>query len=129
MDPVTLILTALAAGAAAALKGVATAVIQDGYAGLKALVVKKFADKPLAKEMVEEYAKDPETYQKPMEKNLKEAKADQDGELVKAAEKLLEALKAQPGGSELINQTINISGQAKVGKVYQIGTVEGKLPE
>jgi hypothetical protein len=127
MEPITMILTALSAGATASLQGVVSAAIQDAYAGLKALILKKFGDKPLAKETVEEYEKDPETYQKPMEKNLKESQADQDAAILQAAEKLLEALKAQPGGSEIINQSLNISGQAKVGKVTQIGKVEGNL--
>jgi hypothetical protein len=44
LDPVSLIVTALAAGAAAGLKPMATEVIQDAYAGLKRLIQHKYAD-------------------------------------------------------------------------------------
>ena len=43
MDPVTLILTALAAGAALGVKDTASAAVKDAYEGLKALVKKRFA--------------------------------------------------------------------------------------
>ncbi len=46
MDPVTLIVTALAAGAASALQDGASAAVKDAYARLKALVKKRFADRP-----------------------------------------------------------------------------------
>ena len=46
MDPITLIVTALAAGAASALQDGASAVVKDAYARLKALVSKRFACRP-----------------------------------------------------------------------------------
>ena len=48
MDPVTLIVTALAAGAASALQDGAAAAVKDAYARLKALVKKRFAGRPEA---------------------------------------------------------------------------------
>jgi len=42
MDPITLIVTALAAGAAAALKDTASAAVKDAYAGLKAVILQKY---------------------------------------------------------------------------------------
>jgi hypothetical protein len=46
MDPVTLIVTALAAGAAPALQDGASAAVKDANARLKALVTKRFANRP-----------------------------------------------------------------------------------
>lgn len=43
MDPITSIVTALALGAAAGLKPTVTQAIKDGYAGLKALIQRKYA--------------------------------------------------------------------------------------
>jgi hypothetical protein len=127
MDPLTMILSALTAGAVAALKDTATAAVQDLYAGLKALIQKKFADKPLAKSILDEHAKDPETYAKPLEKNLKESAVDQDQAIVQKAQELLEAIKASPAGGDIITQTANITGNARVGQFIQVGKVEGGL--
>ena len=43
MDPITLIVTALAAGAALGLKDTASSAIKDAYQGLKTLVKKRLA--------------------------------------------------------------------------------------
>ena len=42
MDPITLIVTAIVAGAAVAAKDVAAEAVRDAYAGFKALVIGKF---------------------------------------------------------------------------------------
>ena len=44
MDPVTLIVTALALGAAAGLKDTAAQVITDSYSGIKAHILQKYGD-------------------------------------------------------------------------------------
>jgi hypothetical protein len=43
MDPLTSLVTALVAGAAAALKPTVEQVVKDSYAGLKALIQRKYA--------------------------------------------------------------------------------------
>ena len=48
MDPVTLIVTALGAGAGSALQDGASEAVKDAYARLKALVKKRFAGRPKA---------------------------------------------------------------------------------
>ena len=45
MDPITLIVTALAAGAALGVSDTASSAVKDAYAGLKALVKKRFRGK------------------------------------------------------------------------------------
>ena len=48
MEPITLILTALVAGATAAAKDTAGQAIKDSYTGLKGLIKQRFADKDKA---------------------------------------------------------------------------------
>jgi hypothetical protein len=99
MDPVTLILTALVTGAAKT----AGDAVPDAYKGLKTLIQKKFAGKPVAEAMLDEHEKDPETYAAPLKKNLVEAGVDQDAEILKAAQTLLEQLKSQDPAEGSVN--------------------------
>jgi hypothetical protein len=91
MEPITLILTALVAGTAKA----ASDAVPDAYKGLKAMIQKKFAGKPVAEAMLDEYEKDPETYAAPLKKNLLEAGIDKDEEVLKAAQELLNQAKPE----------------------------------
>lgn len=121
MDPITLILTALVAGTAKA----AGDAVPDAYKGLKAMIQKKFAGKPVAEAMLNEHEKDPETYAAPLKKNLLEAGIDQDEEILKAAQALLEQLEpeaAAPG-------TINIGQGAKgiIGQTVTGATITGNI--
>ena len=89
MDPVTLIVAALGAGAALGLKATASAGVQDAYAGLKALVNKRFAGHPKGELVLAEHEAAPETWEKPLAAELAAAGADRDGELVAAAQALM----------------------------------------
>jgi len=99
MDPVTLIVTALTAGAAAGSQSVVTDAIKDAYAGLKALLKHKFAGKASAEVALAEYETDPETWQAPLKKVLIQEHLDQDTEILQAAQALLNQLQAQPSGN------------------------------
>ena len=59
MDPISLILTALAAGAAAALKDTAGQAVKDAYSGLKALLKRKLGEEPIAQEVIERHEEAP----------------------------------------------------------------------
>jgi hypothetical protein len=126
MDPITVILAALVAGTAKA----AGDAVPDAYKGLKALIQKKFAGKPVAEAMLEEHEKDPETYAAPLKKNLVEAGVDKDEEILKAAQELLNQVKEQPGGQQIINQSVsNVkyaatsgSGNATISGITEHGT-------
>ena len=104
MDPITLILAALVAGTAKAAGDAAP----DAYNGLKVLIQKKFADQPKpeadkAAMVLEEHEKDPETYAAPLKKNLVAAGIDQDAEILKVAQTLLEQLKSQDPAAGSVN--------------------------
>lgn len=89
MEPISLILAALVAGAVAASKDVAEKGVKDAYEGLKALIKRRFADNKEANMVLDEHEKDPETYEKPLIKKLTEASVDRDAEILKAAEAVL----------------------------------------
>lgn len=95
MDPISVILGALSLAGST----VGDQVIKDGYAGLKALLVRKLgAAQPKLEEHLEAYANDPDTWEKPAAKALRDAGADRDQDIVNAAVQLLkDAEAAKPG--------------------------------
>ena len=112
MEPISLIIAALVAGAAKAAGDVAP----DAYNGLKALIKGKFAGEPKAEMVLEEYEADPETYEAPLKKKLAEVGVDKDEAIIKAAQDVVNQLKEQLGAQQLINQTqINTSSGNIVG--------------
>lgn len=100
-DPISIILSALVAGAAKSTGDLA----QDAYNGLKNLIKRKFADNEAAKVVLDEYEKDPETYEAPLKKKLTEAKIDKDEEIFKLACDLLDNIAEKSDGQKIINQT------------------------
>ena len=116
MDPVTLIFAALAAGAAK----VGDKVIQDGYAGLKALIQRKFGHaEPKLTERLDDYVADKETYAKPAEKALRDSGAGADPEILQRAAALWEA-----AGGPSAQFTI---GEINAKNVAVINTLHGDL--
>ena len=101
MEPISLIIEALVTGAAKAAGDTAP----DVYNGLKALIKRKFAGEPKAEMVLAEYEQDSETYEAPLKKKLKEAGADKDEEIIKAARDLLARLQDKPDGQQIVNQT------------------------
>lgn len=91
MEPISLIVAALVAGAAKA----AGDAVPDAYVCLKALIKRKFSGEPKAEMVLEEHASDPETYEAPLKKKLAEAGADQDEEILQAAQELLKQLQSE----------------------------------
>jgi hypothetical protein len=98
MDPNAVLLSALSI-AGTALGSVADEAIQDGYRGLRALLLRKFgANSPRLEEKLDEYIEDPETYDKPTAKLLSQVGADRDQEVLDLATDLLRrSEQAQPG--------------------------------
>lgn len=99
MEPITLILTALVAGTAKA----AGEAVPDGYKGLKALIQKKFAGKPEAEMALAKHEEKPKVWEEPLKEALAESGVDQDAEILKAAQALLEQLKSQEPAAGSVN--------------------------
>ena len=103
--------------------------LTDGYQALKALLQKKLAGNQAATVVLEEHAKDPDTFAAPLRKKLAEAAIDQDPEILQVAETLLKEATAVPGATTVITQTIsNVdyaatsgSGNASIGAIHVHG--------
>lgn len=110
LDPLNLILTALAQGAAKA----ATDVVPDAYKSLRGLLTQRFAGKPTAELVLQEHAADPATYEAPLRKQLEQAALADDPQVLDLARELLERLGPPPaptfeigrGAKGIIGQTV-----------------------
>lgn len=119
MDPVTLIVAALAAGGGAGLKDTAAQVVKDVYAGLKALALHRVKDTPAGEVAVIEHEKDPGVWSAPLAKTLTAAGADQDPELIAAAQRLMELV--DPAGTKAGTYNVTAFGDHSVAA----GTIHG----
>lgn len=120
MDPVSLILSALVAGATKAAGGVA----QDAYDGLKALIKLKFEsqDKSDLSSLLDKYEQKPEKTRPLLEDELTEAGIGQDEEIIKLAQQLMEQLNPQEAAEGKFN--VQISGGTVQGLTQQnTGTI------
>jgi RIP homotypic interaction motif len=115
VDPVTLIVTALAAGAASALQDGAAAAVKDAYARLKALVTKRFADRPKAELVLAEHESAPQTWEKPLAAELSAAGAEDDADLAAAAQALMGLLDEAGSRSGKYLVTVHGSQGVQVG--------------
>jgi hypothetical protein len=94
MDPVTLILTALVAGAAAGTKDTASSAIKDAYNGLKGLVRRKLTGRPGGELVLDRHEQDPQVWDKPLAQELTAAGAGEDAGLVAAAQAVMQLVDA-----------------------------------
>jgi hypothetical protein len=89
MDPLTSIVTALAAGAAAALQSTVEHVVKDGYTALKGLIQRKYAQVDVNQIEANPISK---SRRGVVEEELAAAGADKDAEVLQQAQVLLEAI-------------------------------------
>ena len=130
MDPVSLIEGALVAGATASAKDVASQAVKDAYTGLKTVLSRLFVDQPTAQVILAEHEADPQTYEKPLKKLLIEAHADQETELLDAAERVMTLVQPQQIGMSkfTIQNTGTVQGQ-NIGDHNTITQTFGNLPK
>ncbi len=119
MEPVTLILAALAAGASAgtldALKDDAKEKAKAAYAKLHGLLSKRVSGRPHGELALAEYASAPQKWESLLAAELTEAGAAQDNDLVAAAKALMELVDQQGAKSGKYNVTITGSQGIQVG--------------
>jgi len=131
MDPITTaILAALAAGAVSGATKVGEQVIADAYAKLKELLGKKFGAKSKVVKAVKDLEANPKSAARKevVKEEVAAAKADQDKELLQAAQALIKSVKALPGGIQIIqtaigDQNIQIAGD---GNTVNVNTPKAK---
>jgi hypothetical protein len=89
MDPVTLIVTALAAGAALGLKDTVSTAVKDAYGSLKTLVIRRLAGRRDAELVLARFEETPQAWEGPLIAELTAADAADDAGLVAAAQALM----------------------------------------
>ncbi len=108
MDPVTTLLSALVAGAAAGVGAAGTKLVVDGYGALTAALRAKFgADSGLAGGL-EGLERNPGSQgrKQTLDEEIAAAKAHEDPELVELARALLAQIESQPGGAQHIQNAV-----------------------
>jgi hypothetical protein len=119
MDPITLVVTALAAGASAgaidAVKDNVKESVKAAYERVHDLVKRRFRGNASAEVILAEHQADPKTYEAPLAKKLTEAGAGDDAGLVAAAKALMELLDQEGAGSGKYNVMIKDSKGVQVG--------------
>jgi hypothetical protein len=92
VDPISLIIAALTAGALAGAQGTATEAVKDAYTGLKALVLRRFQGRPSAETALVKHEAKPEAWHGALQAELVDVHADQDTPLVEGALHLMALL-------------------------------------
>jgi hypothetical protein len=119
IEPITLIVTALAAGASAgaidALKDNAKETANTAYAKLRGLVRKRVAGRPDGELALERYEAAPQKWEAVLTDELTAAGAANDAELVTAAEALMALIDQAGAKSGKYNVTIKDSKGVQVG--------------
>jgi hypothetical protein len=90
MDPISIIVIALATGAAAGLKPTAESAIKDAYEGIKTLIRRRYG----REEEIDLLEKDPASKNRQgiLKEELQKTEADKDEELLRQAQALLDAV-------------------------------------
>ena len=122
MDPVSIVVAALVVGAAAGLQATAGQVVKDAYAGLKALILRRYGDVG-----IDGLERRPESdaKQKSVAEDLAERGAADDDELLERAKALLdEASKHEPAAAAAVGVDLEEVEAAylKIQEVWAAGT-------
>jgi hypothetical protein len=115
MDPVTQIVTALAAGAASAHQDDAKGAVKTALARLRGLVKKRFKDPANGEYVLEKHASAPEIWRPALQQELAESGAGSDAELVAAAQELLRLLDARDARAGENTVTVRDSQGVQIG--------------
>jgi hypothetical protein len=114
VDPVTMVVTALAAGAVVGVGETASTAVADGYRGLKSLLARVFGANPRAEMVLAEHETDPDTWRAPLIKLLSDSGVDRDEQVIAAAQRLLGL--ADPQGSQAGKYVVDARG-ANIGNI------------
>jgi hypothetical protein len=115
MDSITLIVTALAAGAASAMQDDAKSAVKTAFERLRHLARKRFTSADTAEFMLDKHAAAPDIWQAPLKQELESSGAAGDQELIEAAQRLMELLDPRGTGARKYVVTIQNSAGVQVG--------------
>jgi hypothetical protein len=131
MDPISLIVMALVAGASTGLKDSATEAVKDAYNGLKGLLQQKFGSHPQVEKALAEIDTSPEAAGEALRAGLAGTGANEDKELVVASQALM--AEHDPEGTAAgkydvqIGNAVYVAGDAKGVVGVNYGTVDMKF--
>jgi hypothetical protein len=112
MDPITLIVTALAAGAASAMQDDAKSAVKTAFERLRHLVKKRFASPETGEFMLEKHAAAPDIWQAPLKQELESSGAAGDQALIDAAQQLMQLV--DPRGTAARKYVVPIQNSTAV---------------
>lgn len=115
MDPVTLIVAALATGAASALQDDAKGTVKAALARLRALAKKRLSSRSAGEIVLAQHEQAPDVYGKPLEHELTQSGAADDPELVSAAQQLMKLLDARGTAAGKYAVTVQDSSGVQIG--------------
>src|SRR4051794_38892627 len=118
MDPITLIVAAVVAGASTGATDVAAAAVKDLYSGLKHMLVGLFEDK--GEKAAADQLKADNVSKHELASAIERIGAQQDEKVLMNAKALLEA--ADPAGAEAGKYTVTTHDQSMIGNVGPHGT-------
>ncbi len=115
----------------AALANLSKDAIKDGYGALKVALQKKFGDQSDLVDAVDKLEKKPDSEGRKaiLQEEFEIAKVNDDPELIRLAQDLLDKIKEQPGGQQMIDQTqtntvsgVNVGGNFNFAPVQDGGS-------
>lgn len=115
MEPISIILAALAGGAAALSKGMLSEASKDLYSSLKTHLRRKLAGNPQGQMTLAEYEGDPKTWELPLKKILTQVGADRDKEILNTSRQLSNLIQQTSGGKNFTIVGSTLSGQVNIG--------------
>lgn len=130
MEPVSLITGALAAGATAAAKDTASQMVKDAYAGLKALIAKRFSakNKPEGETALKKYEEKPTAvWEAPLQETLMEIGGGQDKEIMDAVKALKQAMEKTPEDCRILAEYNLDIKDSQIGIIGDNAHVEGGM--
>ena len=113
----------------AALGNLGVKAVGDAYEGVKTLVLRKFGAESDLADAMKKLKKQPEAQWRKvaLQEESEAAGADKDEEIIKAAQALLDAVKAQPGGEKAVQQIVKQITIGDKNIVAGVGDINIKL--
>lgn len=108
MEPISLIIAALVAGATAATKDTAGQAVKDAYEGLKTLIKRKLEGDSLGQGLVDAKPEEIEQAKGLLKNKISNAGVDKDEEILKAAQEIME--KKDPEGASTGKYNFQVGG-------------------